>query len=176
MDKLDVREYFNQPETLQPMELVYGVVREPAMPSYEHQRIATRLVARLHTHVEERALGQVCTSVDVVLDKKASVVVQPDIVFVSRDRLAIIKERIWGAPDLVVEILSPSTARRDRTIKVGWFRQYGARECWLIDARSRSVEVIELQATTPARLFSGEQGVRSAVLPDWTVPAEQLFG
>lgn len=175
MQKLNVHEYFGQPETLRPMELVYGVVREPAMPNYEHQRIATRLIARLYTHVEQRGIGEVLSPIDVVLDETAGLVVQPDIVFVSRDRLAIIKERIWGAPDLVVEIASPSTARRDRTIKVGWYRQYGVRECWLIDVRSRSVEVIELQSTTPARMFSGTQQIRSAVLPECDIPAEQIF-
>jgi Uma2 family endonuclease len=112
---------------------------------------------------------------DVVLDSKEALVVQPDIIFIANDRLAIIKTRIWGAPDLVVEISSRSTARRDRTIKVGWYRQYGVRECWLIDVSTRAVEVIELQSTTPARMFSGEQLVRSAVLPDWAVPAEQIF-
>lgn len=175
MEKLNVHEYFGQPETLRPMELVYGVVREPAMPNYEHQRIATRLIIRLGMHVEQAGIGEILSPIDVVLDEKAALVVQPDIVFVSRDRLAIIKERIWGAPDLVVEIASPGTARRDRTIKVGWYREYGVRECWLIDARSRSVEVIELQSTTPARLFSGEQPVRSAVFPEWAVPAEEIF-
>ena len=149
--------------------------REPPMPSYEHQRIVTRLIVRLYTHVEQRGIGQILSPMDVVLDDKAALVVQPDIIFVHRDRLAIIKERVWGAPDLVVEIASPSTARRDRTIKVGWYRQYGVSECWLIDVRSRSVEVFELQSTTPARMFSGEQVVRSAVLPDWAVPAEQIF-
>lgn len=175
MEKVSVHEYFRQPETLRPMELVYGVVREPAMPNYQHQRIATRLITRLVTHVEHGGIGEILSPIDVVLDEKAALIVQPDIVFVSRDRLAIIKERIWGAPDLVVEIASPSTARRDRTIKVGWFRRYGVRECWLIDVRSRSVEVIELQSTTPARMFLGDQRVRSIVLPDWTVPAEQFF-
>ncbi len=175
MEKLSVHEYFRQPETLRRMELVYGVVREPAMPNYEHQRLATRLIARLHAHVEHTGIGEILAPMDVVLDDKAALVVQPDIVFVSHDRRAIIKERIWGAPDLVVEISSPSTARRDRTIKLGWFRQYGVRECWLIDVRSRSVEVIELQSTTPARMFSGTQPIRSAVLPDWAVEAERIF-
>jgi Uma2 family endonuclease len=157
------------------MELVYGVVREPAMPNYQHQRIATRLIARLHAHVEQTGIGEVLAPMDVVLDDKEALVVQPDIVFVSRDRLATIKERIWGAPDLVIEILSPSSAMRDRTIKVGWFRQYGVRECWLIDVRNRSVEVMELQSTTPTRMVSGTQRIRSAVLPGWAVTAEQMF-
>lgn len=175
MEKLDVDDYFRLPETLRPMELVYGVVREPAMPSYRHQLVSTRLTARLHAHVEKLGVGQICQPVDVVLDKEAALVVQPDIVFISRERLTIIKDRVWGAPDLVVEILAPSTATRDRNVKLGWYRQYGVRECWLVDASWRTVEVIELQSTTPSRLFSGAEPIRSYVLPQWTVRAEEIF-
>jgi len=175
MEKLTVHEYFESPETVRPMELVYGFVREPAMPSYQHQRVATRLLALLYAHVQQRGVGEVLSPMDVVLDEAAALVVQPDIVFVSRDRLGIIRERIWGPPDLVVEILSPSTARRDRTIKLGWYRKYGVRECWLVDVRYHRVEVIELQSTTPARLFWGPQRLRSTVLPDWDIPVEQVF-
>jgi len=175
MDKLTVHEYFEYPETVRPMELVYGFVREPAMPNYQHQRIATRLIVRLGTHVEQQGIGEVLAPMDVVLDEEAALVVQPDIVFISRDRLGIIRERIWGAPDLVVEILSPSTARRDRTIKLGWYRKYGVRECWLVDVRNHQVEVVEPQSTTPARMFRGPERLRAAVLPDWDIPVEQIF-
>jgi Uma2 family endonuclease len=175
MDTLTVHEYFESPETVRPMELVYGLVREPAMPNYQHQRIATRLLALLYAHVQPRGVGEVLSPIDVVLDEAAALVVQPDLVFVGRDRLGIIRERIWGPPDLVVEILSPSTARRDRTIKLGWYRKYGVRECWLVDARTHRVEVIELQSTTPARLFWRPQRLRSTVLPDWDLPVEQIF-
>jgi hypothetical protein len=85
------------------------------------------------------------------------------------------RDRIWGPPDLVVEIVSPHTERRDRTTKVGWYRNYGVRECWLITATHHWVEVIELQSTSPARLFWGPQRLRSTVLPDWDVPVQQIF-
>lgn len=175
MDKLTVHQYFEYPETVRPMELVYGFVREPAMPNYEHQRIATRLLALMYAHVMQQGTGEVLAPMDVVLDEAAALVVQPDIVFVSRDRRGIIKERIWGPPDLVVEILSPSTARRDRTVKVGWYRKHGVRECWLVDARTQGVEVIEFQSSTPSRMFRGPERLRSAVLPDLNIPAEQIF-
>ena len=175
MDKLTVHEYFEYPETVRPMELVDGFVREPAMPNYQHQRVATRLLALLYAHVQRRGVGEVLSPMDVVLDEAAALVVQPDLVFVGRNRLGIIRERIWGPPDLVVEIVSPHTERRDRTTKVGWYRNYGVRECWLITPKHQWVEVIELQATTPARLFWGPQRLRSAVLPDWDLPVEQIF-
>src|SRR5918996_3644871 len=122
------------------MVLVYGFVREPAMPGYAHQRIATRLLVRMYAHVTQQGTGEVLSPMDVVLDEAAALVIQPDIVFISRDRRGIIRERIWGPPDLAVEILSPSTAGRDRTVKLGWYREYGVRECWLVDVRTHGVE------------------------------------
>jgi Uma2 family endonuclease len=175
MEKLTVHEYFEGPETVKPEELVSGVVREPPMPSYGHQLAATRLMVRLHEHVEQLGLGQVCGPVDVVLDPQAALVVQPDILFVTSARLGIIRERVWGAPDLVVEVLSPSTARRDRTTKLGWYRAHGVSECWLVDADQRTVEVFDLQSTTPSRLFTETEAMRSHVLPHWRMFPGQFF-
>ena len=174
-DKLSVVDYFELAETSRPMELVYGVVREPPMPAFGHQLISARLTALLYDHVEQFGLGQVTSPVDVVLDPHAALVVQPDIVFISHDRRSIVRERVWGAPDLVVEILSPRTARRDRTVKLAWYRQYGVRECWLVDPRGRTIEVVDLQSATPARQFTGAGAVRSYVLPRWTVSVDRIF-
>ena len=177
MKGLTVREYFWLPETTRPMELVYGVVREPPAPNYGHQSIVTRLTRLLDLHVEERRLGQVCVSpVDVVLDVHAALVVQPDVIFVVNERQGIIRDRVWGPPDLVVEVMSPRTAGRDRTVKLDWYRRYGLREAWLVDYRHRSIEVVELQAVTASRLFQGLEPMRSSVLSDWTVTADQIFG
>src|SRR5262245_21323555 len=107
MDKLTVADYFELPETMSPMELVFGVVREPPAPRYGHQSLLTRLASLLHQHVTTHDLGHVAVApVDVVLNEGASLVVQPDIVFVARPRLHIIRDRVWGPPDLVVEVLS----------------------------------------------------------------------
>lgn len=167
--------YFKMPETMRPMELVYGVVREPPAPRYGHQSIVTLLSRLLGSHVAERKLGDVCVSpVDVVLDREAALVVQPDVIFVSSDRLHIIGDRVWGAPNLVVEVSSPRTARRDRTTKLGWYRQYGVKECWLVDPRERSVEVVDLRNDT-RESFSGGTAIRSSVLPEFAVAADQCF-
>lgn len=174
-ETLSVVEYFDLAETTRPMELVYGVVREPPMPAFGHQLISARLTALLYDHVEQFRLGQVTSPVDVVLDAQAALVVQPDIVFISHDRRPIVRERVWGAPDLVVEILSPRTARRDRTIKLSWYRQYGVRECWLVDPAGQTIEVVDLPSTTPARRFTGADPIRSYVLPRWTVSVDRIF-
>lgn len=177
LERLTVSEYFDEPESMRPMELVYGVVREPPAPRYGHQSLLTHLGALLDHHVREHQLGQVCVSpVDVVLDEPAALVVQPDVIFVANERLSIVRDRVFGAPDLVVEVLSPGTARRDRTIKLSWYRRYGVRECWLVDIRKRAVEVVDLRADAERRYtFSGAELLRSAVLPDWAVPAREIF-
>lgn len=174
---MTVREYFRRPESLNPSELVYGVAREPPAPRYGHQSLLTRLGALLYRHVYEQQLGQVCVApVDVVLDESAGLVVQPDIIFVAADRLSIVGERVFGPPDLVVEVLSAGTATRDRTVKVAWYRQHGVRECWLVDRYSRSVEIIDLPTPgATGATFVGEERLRSAVLPAFTIAAAAIF-
>jgi Uma2 family endonuclease len=175
-NRLSVQEYFELPETMRPMELVHGIVREPPAPRYGHQSIVTRLTMLLAAHVEAHGLGRVCVSpVDVVLDEALALVVQPDLLFISRDRLGLIDDRIWGAPDLVVEVLSPRTALRDRTIKLGWYRRYGVKECWLVNRRRQSVEVHDLQTFDVPQEFSGERPIRSWVLREWALSAARVF-
>ena len=161
------------------MELVWGVVREPPAPRYGHQTVVTSLSAILHQHVHERRLGVVCVSpIDVVLDAQRALVVQPDLVFVSAARREIVRDQIWGAPDLVVEVASPSSARRDRTVKLGWYRSYGVRECWLVDPVGQSVTVVPLDGQGQrrrARRFTGTVPVDSPVLGRLGVPTAEIF-
>jgi Uma2 family endonuclease len=175
--KLTVDEYFRQPETMYPMELVYGEVHEPPAPRWGHQQVVLRLGSLLDQHVRSRQIGKVGMSpVDVVLDRERALVVQPDVLFVSTKRLGIIGDRVWGAPDLVVEVLSYGTARRDQTVKLGWYKQYGVRECWLIDPFGLSVSVVDCENVDrlPAD-YAGSERIRSAVLPDFDVSAALLF-
>jgi Uma2 family endonuclease len=165
------------PESLQPMELVYGRVREPPSPRYGHQSVVTHLAALLDQHVRQYDLGKVCVSpMDVVLDDAAALVVQPDIVFVATPHLDRIRERIWGAPDLVVEVLSRGTAKRDRTTKLEWYARYGVTECWCVDAAYHFVEVVDLQSQPPQWIrYGGDLPVESRVLPQWHMPAAAIF-
>jgi Uma2 family endonuclease len=110
------------------------------------------------------------------LNAPGALVVQPDIIFVSARRRAIVGDRVFGPPDLVVEILLPGTARRDRTTKLEWYRRYGVGECWLVDISRRTVEVIGLQAeAADRRTYGGDACPRSAVLPHWDATVAQIF-
>jgi Uma2 family endonuclease len=157
-------------------ELVWGVVHEPPAPRFGHQAVVTRALVILDLHVRSRQLGVVCVApVDVVLDEPKALIVQPDVVFVSTERAAIVRDQVWGAPDLVVEVASRATAIRDRTTKIEWYRTYGVRECWLLDLSHRLVTVVDLQAQGDhRRSFTADEQVRSTVLPDFRAEAREF--
>jgi Uma2 family endonuclease len=177
-ERQTVERYLSGPEQLRRAELVWGVVREPPAPRYGHQSVVTRATVLLDLHVRSRELGRVCVSpVDVVLDERKALVLQPDLIFVSSARADIIRDQVWGAPDLVVEVLSSATRRRDRTDKLRWYRRYGVREYWLIDPVAKMVTVIGFPATGRPRRRSFSAGARiwSAILPDFDAPASAFF-
>jgi Uma2 family endonuclease len=159
------------------MELVYGVVREPPAPRWGHQAVVTRLVTLLEPYVRAEQLGRLCVSpIDVVLNAEQALVVQPDLVFISNERLAIVRERVHGAPDLAIEVLSLGTAFHDRTVKLEWYREYGVRESWLVDPVRCAVEVVNLEARADRRrVFEGRDPIESHVLPGFTMSVGAFF-
>jgi Uma2 family endonuclease len=169
--------YLASDETNRPFELAYGVVRELPSPTWAHQIIVGRIHERLQRHVRRHRLGRVVLSpIDVILDRERALVVQPDLVFVSTARLGFCQDRIWGAPDLMIEVLSSATKRHDSVVKVTWYERYGVSECWLVDPVSCEVTVINLAgATRASRVFTEGQHVRSAVLPRLRLQVANLF-
>ena len=179
MRRIAVREYLAGPEQTRPLELVWGVLHEPPAPRYGHQSVVVRTVCILDEHVRGRGLGQVCVApADVVLDEKAGLAVQPDVFFVSNERAGIIREVVWGAPDLVIEVASRPSVLRDRTTKLGWYRAYGVRECWLVDPGRRLLVVVDLKRRGRSAFdhCRDNDPVRSAVLPELHPPAAAFFG
>ena len=166
-ERMTLGTYLAGEETNRPQELAFGLLREPAAPGFAHQIVVGRIFRRLDAHVRRHGAGQVVLSpVDVILDAEHALVVQPDVVFVSNARLAICTDRIWGAPDLAVEVLSMGSRRHDRLTKVRWYREYGVRECWLVDPFAREIDVLDLTAADGmSRTCPPESLVRSAVLP-----------
>lgn len=176
-ERQTVVRYLSGPEQSRRAELVWGIVREPPAPKYGHQSVVTRTVVLLDQHVRQHAAGRVCVSpVDVVLDAAKALVVQPDIVFVSNARLEIVRDQVWGAPDLVVEVLSSATRRRDRTLKWRWYRQYGVREYWLIDPVAKAVTVAIFESDAARRrIFRNNAAVKSTVLAAFDRPVSAFF-
>ncbi len=177
MDKrVTTDEYFKLPESNRPMELVYGYVREPPAPFYSHQSVVGHIFRLLAAHVERGDLGAVCISpLDVVLDKESDLVVQPDVLFVAKARLGIVRDQVWGSPDLAIEVASPSTEHRDSTLKLTWYRRYGVKEYWLVYPRDRRIEIIDCE-TNMRRVFAERERVESKVLPEFEATVAECFG
>lgn len=158
-------------------ELVQNRLYEPPAPFFSHQSLVLRVARIWRDHVEPRRLGRVAVApVDVVLDRERAIILQPDVLFVSTARLSIIRDQVWGAPDLVAEVLSRSTEHRDRGEKLEWYREYGVRECWLLDVYEESVTVVDFTQSLPAlRVATGVKSIRSIVLPELQLSAFGLF-
>jgi Uma2 family endonuclease len=118
----------------------------------------------------------VCVSpLDVVLDATRALVLQPDLLYVAAARSHIVRDRVYGAPDLVVEVLSAATERRDRQVKVALYRTYGVGECWLVDASARRVECLPFRAPARHRTFRGADPIQSAVLGSVRFTVDDMF-
>lgn len=158
-------------------ELIEGELLIVPSPNVYHQRISGQLERILRDWIEPRGLGEILDApLDVVLSEHN--VVQPDILYVSRDRFEIIKEaNIWGAPDLVVEILSPSTSERDRVKKRRVYALYGVEELWLVDPENKTVEVASRREAefVTMQIYPMGATLVSQVLTGLTIQVDDIF-
>lgn len=168
-------DYMKLPEGVR-AELIEGELFLSPSPKRSHQRIVLNLASALKRFVESRRRGIVFVApLDVHLPSKD--VVQPDVVYVSEDNREILKDWIRGAPDLLIEVVSPEGAERDRIVKRDLYARNGVGEYWIVDDQGRSVEVLRLKAGAyePAGYFEGADSVRSVLLPDLTLPLSEIF-
>src|SRR5688572_6082583 len=162
--RMTIEEYFRTAEIVLPQELVYGIVRDAPAPTPGHQRAVARFLIALTDHVDRHRLGQVWLSpIDVILDPERHLVVQPDLIVLSNERLHIVSDRIRGAPDLVIEILSPHPRIGRLDERLAWFARYGVRECWLVHQAEREVEAIQFAdgAFESRRFFDEDEAIGS---------------
>ena len=170
-------DYAALPDDGRRYEIVKGVLVMTPAPSPEHQDIVGEIFSALRTHIKLAGLGRVFTGpIDVDLGPKN--VYQPDLVVVLNTHLdRVAEKKIIGAPDLVVEVASPSTAAYDRLTKYEKYAHAGIREYWMVKPKSRSVEVLVLEGREYRSLgiFRGEQTLPSRIVPDLPVGVERFF-
>lgn len=171
-------DYLRLPDDGWQYEVIHGrLIMNPA-PSPIHQQIIMRLSAAIFNFLDQHPVGEVFPApVDVVIPGKAEPV-QPDLVFVAAERMDIVTRRaIEGAPDLTVEVLSPSNWLDDRRDKFALYAAVGVREYWIVDPDERTVEVFTLQEGRYALLdrFGTGDTLRSQLLADFAVAVGELF-
>lgn len=175
---MTLMEYFNTTETLLPEELIFGAVRVAEAPSVHHQRVVLRMAIALEAHAQRTASGEVFVApIDIVFDRERALVLQPDISFVSTTRSDLVSDRIYGAPDLVVEVLSPQPRIGSLRERLEWFIAYGVREVWLYHQFDRRLTVVTGDGgrTTGHRVFEFADPIRSDVLPEFTLSMQMVL-
>lgn len=164
------------PQTNQRCELWDGeLVRSPA-PSFHHQEIVLRFSHALYDWVSGRNLGKVVNGpIDMILSPHR--VMQPDIVFISKERLGIIDRTINGPVDLAVEVISLGDRNRDRIEKRDLYEQYGITEYWLIDPEAKTVEVLHLEKSRYQLFLRATTGETAAskLLPGFEIAVSSLL-
>jgi Uma2 family endonuclease len=145
--KYTYEDYLKTPED-ERYELIEGELIMSPSPIPKHQRISRKIEFILEKYVTENDLGEVFYApCDVYLDDEN--VIQPDILFISKDRLNIIGEKnIQGAPDLVMEIISENTAYRDFVQKKRLYAKFGVKEYWIVIPEEKLIEIYTLKDNT----------------------------
>jgi len=147
-------------------------------PRTKHQLALFELAMALNNFAQEQKAGQVLIApIDVILPDLATPV-QPDIMFIAQDRLEIVREQfIEGAPDLIVEVLSPGNARHDRYTKFRLYLEAGVKEYWIADPDACTVDVYVPRgnAYVPLGHFALDGDIQSELFPELRIPVKDIF-
>lgn len=176
----DVSDYLDSLlEPVRPGGLIFGLRRPgPATPCPDAIGILQRLRGAF---MDCRAAAEArvfCSPVDVVLDEEKALVLHPSAAVVLPNRAAIVEgsERLWGPPNVVVELLWSATARHTRCAKVRWYRAFDVEECWLLDTKRRRVEVHDFRGAGRhiPLIYQGRKYIGSRLLGR-CVRSQELF-
>ena len=175
-NKFTYEDYRNTPDDIR-YELHDGELVEMPSPKEIHQRLVLLLGSLFLSFVSAKKLGEAYIApFDVVLSD--TIVVQPDVIFVSSERSHIITEdNIRGAPDLVIEILSPSTAGIDRTFKRTLYERHGVTEYWMVDTAARNITILLLgeNGYELAGIYGEGQTLTSPTLSGFSLNLNDIF-
>ena len=173
-------DYLRLPDDGRRYEVLRGVLYVTAAPNPLHQFALRNIVRLLVLFLERTPLGEFFLSpTDLILPKGLTAPVQPDLFFVRGEewRGTITNRYMEGAPDLILEILSPSTRRLDRGAKLEVYAQAGVLEYWLADPLARTIEVFVLRDGTYELFgkFARGEHLRSEMLPGFEPALDKIF-
>ena len=172
-------DYLRLPDDGRRYEIIEGVLHVTNAPNMAHQYAVAEIVGEIRRFVKEQRLGIVLPAPFEIHLSETSRPVLPDVVFIRADKQPELDAPYYeGSPDLIVEVLSPSSVRLDRHIKFDAYERAGVAEYWIVNPRTRSVEIYTLSAGEYALLgeFVGDETLTSKVLPGLSIVVSSLFG
>ncbi len=177
---LTYEQYLKAPEVEGRYDIVDGEMRMASAPVPGHQITNAQFFRVLDAPIRDLGLGWLLYApVDVVIEREPLRTRQPDLLLMSNERFAQINRfaPIEEAPDLVIEILSPSNSRRDIADKIDDYARIGVSECWLASTEAHTIEVLTLVSSDWQRraLLGGDDKMRSNILQEVDVEVSQFF-
>ena len=175
--KLTYADYVLFPDDGLRHEIIEGEHYVTASPATRHQRILLNLSYLIQSHLETHPIGEIFFAPFDVLLSEINILV-PDLVYISNERAHFITpQNLQGAPDLVVEILSPSTRSRDRRLKRDVYERTGVEEYWLVDPENDSVTVHRRAGggSGPSIRFEKGDIVTTPLLPGLEIPLDRAL-
>jgi Uma2 family endonuclease len=141
LDVFTYEDYLQLPDNGKRYEIIDGELYMSPAPNLGHQRRVRRFLYVVEDFLEKNPIGEVFPApTDIILSDID--VLQPDIVFIAKDKFdRLTRENIQGAPDLVIEVLSPYTEKRDRTVKLKTYTKFGVLEYWMVSEENETVEI-----------------------------------
>ncbi|MCE7988079.1 MAG: Uma2 family endonuclease [Caldilinea sp. CFX5] len=171
-------DYLQLPNDGKRYEIIEGVLYVANAPSFQHQYTVHQLDRQMGNFVSEQRVGYIIPAPFEVHLSALSRPVQPDITFIRAERINVQSLQIFeGAPDLIVEVLSPESIRRDRVIKFTAYEAAGVTEYWIVNPHARTVEVYILARGEYATLgeFKDAETIQSQVLAGIAIVTNSLF-
>jgi Uma2 family endonuclease len=172
--RMTAAEFFQLPETTEPIELIDGELIVSPTPIPKHQRVSGRSFILLEKLIPNGELFY--APMEVYFDDEN--IPQPDILWIAANSRCVVGEkRLEGPPDLIVEIFSPSTTKRDRREKFNLYERFGVREYWMVDPVGQYVEVYTLADNHYGKLglYGPGETFTSPVLDNKTVDVSAIF-
>ena len=171
-----LQEFWDLPEPADhsKLELIKGVLYMSPPPGYIHDRVTSSINDRIRAEIERCGCGGRIYIPRAAIWVTDDTYLEPDLMYVSLELEARMNPNHRTSADIVVEILSPSTAVYDRRAKSDTYRAMGVRELWLVDTESREVEIRSFEAAAEA-VCKGSETLRSRVLPQIEIPVDALF-
>lgn len=174
---LTARDYRKLPEGPPYYQLIEGDLEMSPAPNRSHQRILRNISFILFEFLQRKPIGEFYFApIDVFLTDLN--VYQPDLVFISKSRSSILTEEgLAGAPELVVEVLSPKTAKLDKGVKREIYARAGVEELWIADPALQEVQVYHLtqSAEKPAGVYKARQSFLSQLFPNYKISVAKIF-
>lgn len=170
-------DYLELPDDGKRYEIIDGELYMSTSPTPNHQKIVRNFLFALSLYLKRHPIGEVMPAPLEVFFSQTNIA-QPDIIFISNERSDIIKPtQIKGAPDLVIEVLSPSTEKRDRTVKLKMYARFGVREYWLPKEKTATVEIFRLQdgELVPVARLGKSDVLTSPLFPGLEISLDEIF-